>query len=77
MWAKWYRVKDSHLQPSRSERDASSVGLTRREFVHPAGLPPANSPFEAECDGNFTTDAEIVGCHGLAPGGCTLVLLTG
>ena len=27
--------------------------------VHPAGLPPANSPFEAEDDCNFTTDAEM------------------
>lgn len=27
-------------------------------MVHPAGLPPANSPFEAEDDHNFTTDAE-------------------
>jgi len=36
-------------------------------LVHPAGLPPANSPFEAEDDSNFTTDAEMVGCHGFAP----------
>src|SRR5947207_2495506 len=28
------------------------------KLVHPAGLPPANSPFEAEDDNNFTTDAE-------------------
>src|SRR5229473_3132606 len=35
------------------------VGLTRRELVHPAGLPPANSPFEAEDDNYFTTDAEM------------------
>jgi hypothetical protein len=28
-------------------------------LVHPAGLPPANSPFEAEDDNNFTTDAEM------------------
>ena len=27
--------------------------------MHPAGLPPANSPFEAEDDNNFTTDAEM------------------
>jgi hypothetical protein len=27
------------------------------KVVHPAGLPPANSPFEAEDDHNFTTDA--------------------
>src|SRR5438105_15471221 len=40
---KWYRVKDSHPQPSRSERDAFTVGLTRRKMAHPAGLPPANS----------------------------------
>jgi len=26
-------------------------------MAHPAGLPPANSPFEAEDDCNFTTDA--------------------
>ncbi len=35
--------------------------------MHPAGLPPADSPFEAEHDCNFTTDAEMVGCLGLAP----------
>jgi hypothetical protein len=28
-------------------------------MAHPAGLPPANSPFEAEDDYNFTTDAEM------------------
>jgi hypothetical protein len=28
-------------------------------LVHPAGFPPANSPFEAEDDCNFTTDAEM------------------
>ena len=43
------------------------VGLTRRELVHPAGLPPTNSPFEAEDDNNFTTDAEMVGRLGFAP----------
>ena len=32
---------------------------TRRELAHPAGLPPANSPFEAEDDNDFTTDAEM------------------
>jgi hypothetical protein len=26
-------------------------------MVHPAGFPPADSPFEAEDDHNFTTDA--------------------
>ena len=35
--------------------------------MHPAGLPPANSPFEAEDDNSFTTDAEMVGCLGFAP----------
>ena len=30
--ANWWRVKDLHPQPSRSERDASSVGLTRRNW---------------------------------------------
>ena len=35
--------------------------------MHPAGLPPADSPFEAEDDRNFTTDAEMVGCLGFAP----------
>ena len=29
------------------------------KLVHPAGLSPANSPFEAEHDCNFTTDAEM------------------
>jgi hypothetical protein len=33
--------------------------LSTSEMAHPAGLPPANSPFEAEDDGNFTTDAEM------------------
>lgn len=28
-------------------------------MAHPAGLPPANSPFEAEDDCDFTTDAEM------------------
>jgi len=36
-------------------------------LAHPAGLPPANSPFEAEDDNIFTTDAEMVGRHGAAP----------
>src|SRR5438093_13144409 len=31
---------------------------TISQLVHPAGLPPANSPFEAEDDNNFTTDAK-------------------
>ena len=35
--------------------------------MHPAGLPPANSPFEAEDDHNFTTDAQMVGRLGFAP----------
>ena len=52
-------MKDSHLQPSRSERDASSIWANAPlKLVHPAGLPPANSPFEAEDDCNFTTDAK-------------------
>jgi hypothetical protein len=33
--------------------------------VHPAGLPPADSPFEAEDDNNFTTDAEMA-CRAVA-----------
>src|ERR1017187_2342167 len=37
------------------------------KLVHPAGLPPTNSPFEAEDDHNFTTDAEMVSCLGIAP----------
>jgi hypothetical protein len=28
-------------------------------MAHPAGLSPADSPFEAECDCNFTTNAEM------------------
>ena len=49
----------------RSESGPSAIGLTTaRELVHPAGLPPANSPFEAEDDNNFTTDAEMVGPTG-------------
>src|SRR5205085_5507085 len=30
-----------------------------RKLVHPAGFPPADSPFEAEDDNNFTTDAKM------------------
>ena len=45
--------------PSRSS--------TERRLVRVAGLQPANSPFEAEDDNNFTTDAEMVGRHGAAP----------
>jgi hypothetical protein len=46
------RLPDSESGPSavRVERHA-------RKLVHPAGLPPANSPFVAEDDCNFTTDA--------------------
>ena len=29
------------------------------KMAHPAGLSPANSPFEAEDDNNFTTDAKM------------------
>ena len=54
------------------ERDIGPLSLDRttarslrpslrseRRLVHPAGLSPADSPFEAEDDNNFTTDAEI------------------
>ena len=37
----------------------SAWGAHARKLVHPAGLPPANSPFEAEDDNSFTTDAEM------------------
>jgi hypothetical protein len=37
------------------------------KLAHPAGLSPANSPFEAEDDSNFTTDAKLVLRQGLAP----------
>ena len=43
------------------------IRVSSFNLVHPAGLPPANSPFEAEDDNNFTTDAEMVGRHGAAP----------
>ena len=67
-WAKWCRVREFHPQPLRSERSASgSWANAALKLVHPAGLPPANSPFEAEDDHNFTTDAEMVGCLGFAP----------
>lgn len=56
------RLPDSESGPS-----AIRVEPHARELVHPAGLPPANSPFEAEDDCNFTTDAEMVGCLGFAP----------
>src|ERR1051325_135482 len=45
-WAIWCRVKDSHPQPSRPERDASSVGLTRHMALA-AGLSPETKTFEA------------------------------
>jgi hypothetical protein len=53
----WCRVKDLRLQPPRSERGASASWANAAKLVHPAGLSPADSPFEAECDCNFTTDA--------------------
>ena len=56
------RLPDSESGPS-----AIRVEPHARKLVHPAGLPPANSPFEAEDDNNFTTDAEMVGCLGFAP----------
>ena len=56
------RLPDSESGPS-----AIRVKPHARKLVHPAGLPPANSPFEAEDDNNFTTDAEMVGCLGFAP----------
>ena len=65
---KWCRVRDFHPRPLRSERSASgSWANAALKLVHPAGLPPANSPFEAEDDTNFTTDAEMVGRLGFAP----------
>ena len=42
-WANWYRVKDLHPQPPRSERGASAVGLTRRESEDP-GTPELARP---------------------------------
>ena len=56
------RLPDSESGPS-----AIRVEPHAPKLVHPAGLPPANSPFEAEDDNNFTTDAEMVGCLGFAP----------
>ena len=38
-----------------------------KKLAHPAGLSPANSPFEAEHDYSFTTDAEMVAADGNAP----------
>jgi hypothetical protein len=55
------RLPDSESGPS-----AIRVEPHARKLVHPAGLPPANSPFEAEDDNNFTTDAEMVGGLGFA-----------
>src|SRR5208282_3906376 len=57
-WASWYRVKDSHFQPSRSERDASAVGLTRFELALPEGLSPSSSTFEASRSGDWATGAK-------------------
>ena len=59
-WAKWCRVREFHPQPLRSKRSASgSWANAALKLVHPAGLSPANSPFEAEDDHNFTTDAQM------------------
>ena len=59
-WVKWCRVREFHPQPLRSERSASgSWANAALKLVHPAGLSPANSPFEAEDDHNFTTDAQM------------------
>ena len=44
----------------------SAWGAHARKLVHPAGLPPANSPFEAEDDHNFTTDAKLEPAERLA-----------
>jgi hypothetical protein len=43
------------------------INAILNQMVHPAGLSPANSPFEAEDDSNFTTDAKLVLRQGLAP----------
>ena len=48
------RLPDSESGPS-----AIRVKPHARKLVHPAGLPPADSPFEAEDDNNFTTDASL------------------
>ena len=56
------RLPDSESGPS-----AIRVKPHARKLVHPAGLPPANSSFEAKDDNNFTTDAEMVGRLGFAP----------
>ena len=56
------RLPDSESGPS-----AVRVEPHARELVHPAGLPPANSSFEAKHDCNFPTDAEMVGRLGFAP----------
>ena len=66
-WAKWCRVRDFHPNLSGLSGAPLVVGLTRHELAHPAGLPPADSPFEAEDDCNFTTDAEMVGRLGFEP----------
>ena len=58
-----------------SSRLCAEVGLNlhseicnlQLKVAHPAGLSPANSPFEAEHDRNFTTDAEMVAADGNAP----------
>jgi len=75
-------VELERLLDRRIEAAQAGVGLTRHELAHPAGVlahghQPANSPFEAEDDCNFTTDAEMVGRLGFAPGGSTPVLLAG
>src|SRR5262245_59724867 len=48
------RLPDSKSGPSAIRVEPHA----QLKLAHPAGLPPANSPFEAEDDHNFTTDAE-------------------
>jgi hypothetical protein len=51
------RLTVSETGPSAVRGEPHAV--KSKKMVHPAGLPPADSPFEAEDDCNFTTDAKM------------------
>jgi hypothetical protein len=53
-------VAGSEHLPTRNQLGTFNLQLVTLKVVHPAGLPPADSPFEAEDDNNFTTDAKAV-----------------
>jgi hypothetical protein len=61
------QIADSHMSASGGDNLQFEICNLQLKVAHPAGLSPANSPFEAEHDCNFTTDAEMVAADGNAP----------